>query len=174
MTIFDIIGVIADVAGLAALFFTAWVFFQAKRRLSRALQTLQTEYSASPIALAIGIGQDISGAVERYISATDGPDIPVQPYVRKGQVPKEEFLMVLQDMLKIKQDLTAAGVTEVHLFYMGPVSLVIGIGAVFDNWVPVKVYQFANGTYEPVLVLHKETVLSLLNTTAEAGAEMLS
>jgi hypothetical protein len=57
---------------------------------------------------------------------------------------------------------------------MGPVSLAVGIGAVFDNWVPVKVYQYVNGTYKLDLVLHKETVLSLLNITAETGAEMLS
>ena len=174
MTIFDFIGLAADIAGLAALFFTAWVFFQAKRRLSQAVKSLQMEYSAAPVALAVGVGQDISGAVQKYIAASDKPQMPVHPYVRKGQVPKEEFLMVLQDMLKIKQELTGVGVTEVHLFYMGPVSLAVGIGAVFDNWVPVKVYRYVNGTYELDLVLHKETVLSLLNITAETGAEMLS
>ena len=175
MSLFEIIGFLADIAGLGALIFTAWVFFQARRRLSQAVKTLQTEYSSAPVALSIGIGQDISGAVRKYIDTSkDMPKMPIHSYVKKGQVPREDFLMVLQDLLKIKQEFTQVGVTEVHLFYMGPVSLAIGIGAVFDNWVPVKIYQYANGSYELDLVLHKESVLSLMNINADTAAKMLS
>jgi len=174
MTLFDFIGVAADVTGLAAIIFTVLVFWRARQKLSQALADMAREYTSAPVALAIGIGQDISGAVRAYMQTPDFPSMPVRPYVQTGMVPHEKFYTIFQDLLKIKQELTDAGVTEVHLFYMGPVSLAIGVGAVFDNWVPVKVYKYVNGTYEQDFVLHKESVLGLMNITAEAAAEMLS
>ncbi len=113
---------------------------------------------------AIGIGGDIIGQVESFLKANDLAHIPVEKHVEDGFLPAGKYYNVLSDLLKIKNRLTQAGVTEVLVFYRGPVSLAMGIGSIFDNWVPVKVYEFKEGTYHLNFVLDKETVIGLLGT----------
>lgn len=50
----------------------------------------------------------------------------------------EQFLRLLLEKRAL-YDLE--GVTELHLFVQAPVSLAIFLGAVFDHWKPVKLYQ---------------------------------
>jgi hypothetical protein len=46
------------------------------------------------------------------------------------------------------------GVSEVLLFYAGPIDLAIFIGASFSDWVPVRVNSFSDaGTYEQRITL---------------------
>ncbi len=68
---------------------------------------------------------------------------------------------------------TKTGLTELHLFYKGPVSLAAGIGAVFDNWVPVHLYEFKDGTYHRALTIEKESVRGLLPETLAEGEELV-
>ena len=93
---------------------------------------------------------------------------------RLGVVPSGQFHAVLHDILEIKQQATSAGAKEAHLFYMGPVTLSIGIGVLMDNWVPVVVYRYAGGQYEQEFVLQKETVLGLLDQAVDAGVELIT
>ena len=65
------------------------------------------------------------------------------------------------------------GATEVHLFYKGPVTMAMAIGAVTDNWVPIKVYEYTQGAYRLNLVLEKETVKGLFVGDAVSEAEEL-
>jgi len=57
---------------------------------------------------------------------------------------------VIQHLLRLKNELSLEGITEVHLFYAGPVALGIMLGGLFHNWVPVKVYHLNSltGQYE--------------------------
>ena len=57
---------------------------------------------------------------------------------------------VIQQLLRLKNELSLEGVTEVHLFYAGPVALGLILGGLFHNWVPVKVYHLNSltGQYE--------------------------
>jgi len=57
---------------------------------------------------------------------------------------------LLQQLARLKNDLSLEGVTEVHLFYAGPVALSIMLGGLLHNWVPVKVYHLNSltGQYE--------------------------
>lgn len=173
MQLRDWIGFVADLIAIGTLLFTLVVLWRAKRRLALALKTLQQRSGEAPVGLSIGLGQDIHNAVELHLKE-QGLSMPVYNYHKMGVVPSSQFHSVLRDILEIKQQITRAGVKEVHLFYMGPVTLSVGLGAVLDNWVPVIVYKFANGQYEPEFVLQKETVLGLLDQAVDSGIEMVT
>jgi hypothetical protein len=57
---------------------------------------------------------------------------------------------VIQQLLRLKNALSLEGVTEVHLFYAGPVALGVMLGGLLHNWAPVKVYHLNSltGQYE--------------------------
>ena len=169
----DVLGLVSDFIAVGSFFFTLAVLWRARRRLAQALRTIQTTNSQAPVALVIGLGQDIRGAVEQHLKE-HGLSMPVYNYTRAGVVPSGQFHAVLHDILEIKQQATSAGAKEVHLFYMGPVTLSIGIGALLDNWVPVVVYRYAGGQYEQEFVLQKETVLGLLDQAVDAGVELIT
>lgn len=42
--------------------------------------------------------------------------------------------------------MVVGNVSEVHLFYGGPVGVAAALGAIVDNWVPVKWYIHNNNT----------------------------
>jgi hypothetical protein len=168
-----IVSWVANLIQIGAFIFSIYVLWRAKRRLANALKTINTQLSAQPIALAIGLGNDIQAAVQRHLT-TARRTMPIKSYHRSGLVPRKEFHGILRDLLKIKQELTSLGVTEVHLFYMGPVTLSVGIGAILDNWVPVHVYKYVEGGYEEEFVLHKETVLGLLDEVVDVGVDIVT
>jgi hypothetical protein len=169
----DWIGFAADVIAIGTLLFTLVVFWRAKRKLALALKTIQARGEEAPVALSIGLGQNIRSVVELHLKER-GLSMPVYNYCKTGVVPSSQFHSVLRDILEIKQRITDAGAKEVHLFYMGPVTLSVGLGAVLDNWVPVIVYKYANGQYESEFVLQKETVLGLLDQAVDSGIEMIT
>ena len=53
--------------------------------------------------------------------------------------------------------MTEEGVTEVHLFLACPLVFAVAVGAILDNWVPVKVYHLnrETGRYEFWTPLYK-------------------
>jgi len=168
-----VVGWIANGIQISTFLFTLWVLWRTRRQLKNALKRVQGQTSRHPIALIIGISQDIEGAVAQYLASINQP-MPRRNYARTGMVPNQKFYQILRDLLKIKQELTDAGVTEVHLFYMGPVTLAMALGAILDNWVPVKLYKFQQGQYEFDFVLEKGTVLGLLDEIVSEGEEAVA
>ncbi len=122
---------------------------------SRVDPTAKTK--AKPIALAIGLGGSIQGAVMKCLYDHD-LHMPVQEYAKDGFVPDAQFEEIIQDFNAIKADLTQQGVTEVHLFYKGPVTLAMALGLIFGNWVPLKVYSFSEGVYRLQIKFDKRIV----------------
>jgi len=110
-----------------------------------------------PIALAIGLGGGIQGAVMKWLYDHD-LQMPVRDYSIEGFVAQEKFGEIITEFNKIKAELTQQGVTEVHLFYKGPVTLAMALGSVFSNWVPLRVYAFADGSYSLQITFDKKTV----------------
>jgi hypothetical protein len=54
-----------------------------------------------------------------------------------------------RDFIAKKRELSDKGVSEVHLFYEGPVAVAFFLADVLNNWVPVYVYHFSReGGYE--------------------------
>jgi hypothetical protein len=168
-TIERVIGWTANLIQIGTFVFTIWVLWRTRRRLKNYLESLGTSQSARPVVMAIGLGGSIEGQVNQYLKANN-QSMAIYPYTREGLVSEEQFKQILRDLLQLKQKLTNVGVTEVHLFYRGPVTLAMGIGAILHNWVPIKVYDFKGGTYHPVdLPLAKESLLSLLEKVAFEG-----
>jgi len=160
----NIIGVAANIIGVVSFLVVLGLFLQARARYRRYVKSREKSLSDRPWALAIGINGGIGGQVQQYLEANNLGHIQIEEYAREGFLPADEYYNVLADLSRIKDRLTTAGVTEVHLFYKGPVSLAMGIGSIFDNWVPVKVYDYPGGVYHLNFVLDKGTVIGLLGT----------
>jgi len=50
---------------------------------------------------------------------------------------------------------------EILLFYGGPVTIMAPIGAIVDNWVPVKLFGLYNGKYVFQFTLNRELVKAI-------------
>lgn len=161
----DIVGAIASIAQIVTLVAAVIVIVRAKQRWDRISKTLADRVEgARPAAIAVGIGGSIKGTVDTYWTLTfPDLDMPVAEVKRDNFLKPTEMSSVLHELLELKQKLMDQGVTEVHLFYRGPVTLAMGIGAVLDNWVPVHVYELEKntGSYQFNLTLDKGAVLGL-------------
>lgn len=160
----DILGFVANLIQVGSFIFVLVLFLRERQRLRRFIQARETHTSERPWVLIIGIGQDIVGQVRPFIQRLNLPGFTgeqIESYIVQGHLPAEQFYKALQEVLRRKQRLSQAGATEVHLFYMGPVTLAMGIGSILDNWVPVKVYKYEQGTYRLDFVLEKGNVLGL-------------
>ena len=168
----DLVNWAADLLQIGSVIFVLLSYWRARTRLREYLQALQGSVSARPCALAVSFGGDIAGQVENYLKDKHLDFPPVRSYAH-GYFTAEEFLPILKGLQQIKDELTRVGVTEVHLFYKGPVTMAMALGALTDNWVPVKVYEFREGTFHHVVTLEKGLVKGLLPGDALAEGESL-
>lgn len=139
------------------LLLTAWWFFVRARRYRRRIAEMEKTLTVRPMALAIGVaGTDISGQVKQFLEGV-GMNMEVRLYTKSGGVTQKNIHAMLSDILRIKARMTEDGVTEVHLFIASPLVLAVAVGAILDNWVPVKVYHLnrETGTYEFWTPLYK-------------------
>ena len=174
MTLDTVIGWTANLIEVGSFIFVIILFLRARAELKRYLRGRKTTVSERPWALAIGLGGDIAGSVKEYLK-DQNLDIQVESYSREGYISPDDFYGILRELLKIKDRLTQVGITELHLFYKGPVTMAMAIGAITDNWVPVKVYEYTKGTYQLDFVLEKETVKGLLiGGVVSEGASLLT
>lgn len=153
--------------------FSAWVLFRRARRYRKRMMELEQALSEKPKALAIGLtGTDISGQVRQFLDKKS-MNMEIETYFKEGGITRENIQSLLHDILKIKKKMTADGVTEVHLFLSCPLVFAAAVGAIFDNWVPVKVYHLnrESGQYEFWTSLHKGFIPGLETSTVK---EMLS
>lgn len=142
----DVLGVLTAVPMLAA----ALLFLHKARRYRQRLQEMEGQTTAKPVALAISLtGVDISEQVRAFLNGL-GVQWPLQSYWRDEEVSEVTLPRLLQHLARRKNELSLEGVTEVHLFYAGPVALGIMLGGLLHNWVPVKVYHLNSltGRYE--------------------------
>jgi len=149
----NIIQIISFIPFLIA----AWLLFTRANRYKRKIKEQEEVKSEKPMALAISLaGIDIKPQVEGFLKSK-GLSMPVESYYKKDGVTKENIGKLLNDILEVKRKMTEDQVTEVHLFLACPVAFSAAVGAILDNWVPVKVYTLDRntGTYEFWTVLHK-------------------
>ncbi|MEC4685195.1 MAG: SAVED domain-containing protein [Nitrospirota bacterium] len=107
----------------------------------------------NPYALAVSLlptTDSIKGDVERFLRSKGGEweKMPVEELNMNGLSPEtiEDFINTLR--VKRRQ-LEAQDATEIHLFIAGPIQAGTLIGAMFDNWRPVKLYhKNQKGNYE--------------------------
>lgn len=153
----DLLGVVTAVPFLV----TAAYFASRARRYRRRLRQLQGVTSAHPVALAVSLaGTRIRPAVEAFC-ANFTQQVKLVELYRPGGLSQAELPRVLLELQALKNRLMDEGVSEVHLFLSCPLAVACAIGALFDNWVPVKVYQFNQGQYEFWTTLHGGYVAEL-------------
>jgi hypothetical protein len=147
----DMLGVITALPLLAT---SAYLFSRAQR-YRRRLRQLAGVTSARPAALVVSLtGTRIRPAVEGFCAGFAQP-ITLYEVQRQGGLTQAVFPKVLFELQRLKNRLMDDGISEVHLFLSCPLVVACAIGALFDNWVPVKVYQFNHGQYEFWTTLHE-------------------
>jgi hypothetical protein len=142
----DVLGVLTAVPMLAA----AVLFLHRARRYRQRLREMEGQTTPRPVALAVSLtGLDISEQVRAFLNGL-GVQWSLRAYTRGEEVSPVTLPVVIQQLARLKNALSLEGVTEVHLFYAGPVALGIMLGGLFHNWVPVKVYHLNSftGQYE--------------------------
>jgi hypothetical protein len=151
------LGHLADLLGIVTalpLLATSAYFLSRARRYRRRLRQLAGVTSARPVALAVALsGTRIAPAVKDFCAGL-APSMRVLEVHRSGGLTQDAFPKVLLELQALKNRLLDDGVSEVHLFLSCPLAVACAIGALFDNWVPVKVYQFNQGRYEFWTTLH--------------------
>ncbi len=97
--------------------------------------------TSKPMASAISFGGSIKKPVEDYLKEKYENEIPVIEYSTDKEVSQQNIHEHIKKLQELKHELQAEGVTELHLFIKGPVVLGILLGAMFDNWINVKLYH---------------------------------
>lgn len=170
-----LISWLANLIQITTFLFTLFVLWRTRRRLKRIIAHQKFGgVRKKPLALAVGINGSIEGLVRAYLQ-NEHINMEVVAIWRDGFIPHHKYYEVLNELGKIKQEFTNRGVTEVHLFYKGPVTLAMGIGAMFDNWVPVRTYELdkASGEYRPDLILGKGSVHELWEDLVGEGEQAM-
>jgi hypothetical protein len=86
----------------------------------------------------------------------------VTEYAVMTEITSQNVQKHIDNLSKIKTDFKSEGVTELHLFIKGPVTMGTIIGAICDNLVTVKLYHNnRSGEYEEWTVLHSAKSLNL-------------
>ena len=153
---------VASILQIVTVAFTAAsgvYFLWRARQLERRLAALATQVSQRPVALAVGLGGSIAGHVRHYLS-DNGLEMEVVGCNRTGMVERTEYPTLLREIQELRGRLDQTGVTEVHVFYRGPVTFAIALGALLRNWAPAKLYNFEGGTYVLHMRLDKESVIA--------------
>jgi len=168
----SVLGTVADVLGILTVFVAIWGsigIIRYRRRLKQVIDARKNPDNSKTAILSIGIGQDIQAQVREYADTHFAPGILVENYHKPGLVPSERFYDVLSDLQRRRQLLADMQIKELCIFYAGPVTLAMGIGSIFDNWIPVRVYSMnrITGTYEYTFTLGKGAVLGLLSTATD-------
>jgi len=162
---FDLLWVILEkiykithIAGFALFIWAAAVMIRERRKLHKKLLSLETSEGLSrrPVAIAIGIGKDPTDSARHFLADHGWSKIPVISWNAEGFLKPEAYPEAMAKINDLRKQALKLGVSEVLLFYAGPVDLGMFIGASFDNWVPVKIFAFSNGTYEHRLTLERE------------------
>lgn len=153
MQFWEMLSSVADVLGIVStipMVVATVLFIHRARRYRLRLREMEGQTTAQPVALAVSLtGLDISEQVRAFL-VRQGQHWPVRVYRRDEEMNSVVLPGVIQHLLRLKNELSLEGVTEVHLFYAGPVALGIMLGGLLHNWVPVKVYHLNSltGRYE--------------------------
>ena len=141
-TIAQIITFVVFIGGIALLVTRATRY---KRRIRKALE----KGKGLEVALAVSLkpNEKVRGHVEAFLKEK-GMEMEIAEINAYGV-----SLNTLPDLRKKfiaeKRWLTSRGISEVHLFYEGPVASAFFLADVLNNWVPVYIYHFnREGGYE--------------------------
>jgi len=160
-----------NLIAIGAYIFSFGVLVREALRLRRLRKLKELRPSEGAIGLAIGVGVSVTEDARLYLRSHFGEEpngdlkVPLlMTYSKMGYFTKKELLDIIKEIRdKIRRLMIVGGVREVHLFYGGPLSVAAALGAIVDNWVPVKWYAHSKSTgeYEYFFTLDVETIKGL-------------
>lgn len=159
--LFDWIGAIGDVGAIIAYTYGFWALWRARSAYLQRKRLLEKVGAEGTVAISIGIGVDIRADVEAFLGKQH-PGVPLAySFHQPGVVSAQAVPQLVQSIrAKMQPTVSSGQVRRALLFYGGPTSVAMALGAIFDNWVPVEVYQYNPSTksYEHHFTLDLETV----------------
>lgn len=160
----EIVSLMASFASLTAFLLFLWFSLalrRQKRELKRRIISLdgnEMGLSKRPIAIVIGIGKDLKASASGYLKDHGWEDVPVISWKSEGGwLEPKDYPEAMIKINELKNEAMKLGVTEVLLFYGGPLDLAIYLGSRLQNWVPVRVFQHTGKTGEEIY-LHNITL----------------
>lgn len=138
-----------------------WMRERARYQRLRRLISFKPAEGAVAVIIAIGVPA-VKPDAEKYIREQFESPLPVVlAYERQGYFTREQLLSIIGEIRdKLRELMMAGGIREVHLFYGGPLAVAAALGAITDNWVPVRWYNHnkKTGLYEYMFTLDVETI----------------
>lgn len=148
----DILGILTVLfSGYAA--YRLWRQNQRFKALARELQQgidihqrikdYEGVQTVKPVALAVSLlptVPSIKDNVSTYLKIHK-LKMPIKEVSMLGVNGSSDLELLVRTMQNKKIELHSDGFTEVHLFLAGPVAAGVIIGAMLNNWVPVKIYH---------------------------------
>ncbi|MFN3267126.1 MAG: SAVED domain-containing protein [Deinococcales bacterium] len=114
------------------------------------IQANQGVKSSAPVALALALlpninAKSIRGDIERLIQRTEELSAltRIECIDINGINNLEDRKQFVTELRAMRRKLHEEGCTELHLFIAGPSAAAALAGAMFDNWIPVKLYASA-------------------------------
>lgn len=157
----DWIGGVGDVGAIAAYAYGFYALWRARSGYLQRKRLMETMNVEGTVAISIGVGVEMEAAVRAHISKRHSGVPLAFSFHQAGVVPASDVAALVR---RIRDDLrptvSSGLVRRALMFYGGPYSVAMALGAIFDNWVPVEVYQYnsKNQEYEHTFTLDLETV----------------
>jgi SMODS-associated and fused to various effectors sensor domain len=148
-----------NILGVLTTFFAGYAAYRLRRqsqqlialarqapRIGDFLQLLKAHEgvkSISPVAFALTLLPDndsIKNHVQTFLDVMKWK-MPIEELNMNGFNNAQDLETFVNQLRKKKREFVARGYTEVHLFITGPVQAGVLIGAIYDNWIPVKLYH---------------------------------
>jgi hypothetical protein len=159
MEFWTLFGRFADILGIGSLLFSAYAAFrlwQQNRRL-RELARIASPMenfaelvarhdgikSSAPVALGLSLtsnAESIAPSIQHFLK-TQGWSMPIEQLNLNGIIGVQGMEALITGLREKRRFIEAAGYTEVHLFFHGPVAAAAVAGSMLDNWIPVKLYH---------------------------------
>jgi len=143
-----------------------YFWLRERARYQRLRRLIAFEPAKGAVAIVIGVGvPSVKADAKKYLDEEFETPLPiVLEYEKQGFFSREQLLDIIREIRdRIRELMLAGGIHEVHLFYGGPLAVAAALGAIMDNWVPVRWYVHNNeiGKYEYLFTLDVEMVKGL-------------
>lgn len=96
-----------------------------------------------PVALAISVlpsSNSIQSQVQQFLSIKQW-QMPIEEIQMLGINSRSDLNDFVNELAQRRMDFELKGYTEIHLFLAGPVVAGVIVGAMYDNWLPIKLYH---------------------------------
>lgn len=101
---------------------------------------IQTSHPAALALSLISTSVSIKADVQRFLDSM-GWKMKIEELTMQGINGPDDLETFVNELRKKRFELEAEQVTEIHLFIAGPLVAATIVGAVLDNWIPVKLYH---------------------------------